>query len=52
MWFAGAEEVEVGAVEEEDAFGHLHFFFSSCSCCMLRRYVSMWDIVYKWTDKS
>lgn len=27
MWFAGAEEVEVGAVEEEDAFGHLHFFF-------------------------
>lgn len=26
MWFAGAEEVEVGAVEEEDAFGHLPVF--------------------------
>lgn len=27
MWFAGAEEVEVGPVEEEDAFGHFSLLF-------------------------
>lgn len=35
MGFAGAQEVEVGAVEEEDGFAH----FVSCMCICVYMYV-------------
>ena len=36
MGFAGAQEGEVGAVEEEDGFAHFAFFVCVCVCGYVR----------------